>query len=290
MGGEVKVVDLSQLENENNVPEYSDTEIKAMDKGWRPQDDWEGDPDAWVGAGEFIRRGELMDRISQQSRDLKSYQAEIDALKKGMEVLTQHQKDNALKEHDRTYEQLKLAKAKALAEEEHLKVVEIEESMDELKERRKELDSVTTVDNDPNKTQQETPSNDPRVETWIMKNDWYLNDTAMRGVADAYADEYVIKNPHDKGDVDKVLDYVANRMQTEFPERTGGIVTNRRKPQTIEPNSTGGTAGGKKGSRSLNARIAELSPIERQVANDLVKKGTLTMEEYLDKVQEVTLR
>jgi len=37
--------------------ELTPTEQKAVEKGWRPKNEWDGEPDAWVEAREFLRVG-----------------------------------------------------------------------------------------------------------------------------------------------------------------------------------------------------------------------------------------
>ena len=63
------------------APELSPTEQKAMEAGWVPQDQWEGDPDQWRPAKEFVDRGELFKKIEDQNRTIKEFKRALDDLK-----------------------------------------------------------------------------------------------------------------------------------------------------------------------------------------------------------------
>jgi hypothetical protein len=65
------------------TPQYSAKEQQALELGWRPKTEFDGDPEDWVTAGEFLKRGELFGRIN-------SYRHEIDNLRKTVDSLKQH--------------------------------------------------------------------------------------------------------------------------------------------------------------------------------------------------------
>ena len=44
---------------------------KAKASGWRPKDEFEGDPDQWVDAGEFVRRKPLFDQLHELKKQNK---------------------------------------------------------------------------------------------------------------------------------------------------------------------------------------------------------------------------
>ena len=51
--------------------EHSPTELKAIESGWVPKEEFQGDEHKWVEAGEFLRRGELFKKIEDQGKQLK---------------------------------------------------------------------------------------------------------------------------------------------------------------------------------------------------------------------------
>ena len=50
----------------------SETEISARAMGWRPQDEFGGDPERWVDADTFVARGEqVMPLLKAQNKKLR---------------------------------------------------------------------------------------------------------------------------------------------------------------------------------------------------------------------------
>ena len=86
--------------------EYSPIEKQAMGRGWKPKDQWEGDPDEWRSAKEHVERGEMIGKIIAQGRELED-------LKRAVNFMT----DNQRKQFNAGY-------AKAIEEEDGKKVEE----------------------------------------------------------------------------------------------------------------------------------------------------------------------
>lgn len=260
-------------------------EEKAADKGWTPKEDWDGDPEMWVDAGEFMRRGELMDRISEQTRHLKSSQSEIQALKEGLAVLTERNKKIAVQEYEKAMKDLKDQKAEALGLGDTHKAVDIDEKIDELKEARKELDSDETK-NVPNNTQPNQQDIDPYVLEWENKNSWYTSDVIMKGAADALIMDYVNRNPSAKGNPKQILDYVDEQMSEKFPSED----KSRNRPNgTIDPDASGkANANKSKGdNKAAKGKVRNLTPEQRKIAERFVAQGIMTLEEYAEQLGEL---
>ena len=66
---------------EVKTPELTPIEQKAMEMGWRPKTEFEGEEDDFIDAKEFVRRKPLFDKIETQSRELKNVRKAIEALK-----------------------------------------------------------------------------------------------------------------------------------------------------------------------------------------------------------------
>ena len=71
----------SEPQEQTQEKQFSAIEQKALDQGWRPKEEFDGDPDAFIDAPEFVRRGELFSKIEHQSKELKAVKAALDALK-----------------------------------------------------------------------------------------------------------------------------------------------------------------------------------------------------------------
>src|SRR3990167_4897006 len=73
----------NKVETKVTEVQLSETEQAAVTNGWVPKDQWEGDPDEWVPARQFIKNGELFGRIN-------SYKNKIINLEKTVGELVKH--------------------------------------------------------------------------------------------------------------------------------------------------------------------------------------------------------
>lgn len=267
--------DKQDLENIENPTDIDPVEARASEKGWVPQDEWEGDPDQWRPAKEFLDRGELMDRISSQSRQLEKYSTEVEELKDGLKVLAEHNKKVAKIEYEKAMKDLKSRKAEALSYGDHDTVVELDDQIDELKESKKEIEEVEQ------KPQQKNNGPHPDVVRWMESNSWYNNNMVMQGAADAIARQYLSQNPSAESDPSKVLDYVSREIRKEFPEKFG---TKRKPSGTADPSSNGASRGA---SGAKKYTVKSLSPEQKTIAKRFAATGVMTEQEYVDQLAEL---
>lgn len=259
--------------------EYTETEEKALDKGWRPQSDFEGEPETWVDAGEFLRRGELMDRISDQTKQLRSASDKINKLEASMDYLTEHNKKIAEREYDKAYNDLKQQKADAMGMGENLKVVEIDEKIADLKEARKELDSDTVV-KEPNRTQDNNQQLSPEMIQWKNDNTWYDDNPALAGAADRIALDYLNLYPDKEGNFQAVLTHVSNKIREEFPEKF-----NRSRPSAVNDVTSNRSYNKPRGRAKYT--FNDLDEVQKEIGKRLVDKGDMTMEKYIQDLADL---
>lgn len=70
---------------EATEPSQEDIQRQATDMGWLPKDQWKGNPNTWVDAGEFVKRGETFIPFLQHDR--KKLKGELDAEKQARQRL-----------------------------------------------------------------------------------------------------------------------------------------------------------------------------------------------------------
>jgi hypothetical protein len=247
---------------EGNVPEPSPTELSAREAGWVPKEEFDGDEHKWVDAGEFLRRGELFQKIERQNKELKD-------VKKTLQLLAQHNqrvKDAAYKE---AIETLKAQKKEALLEGDADAVIEIDEKIIDTKEQQKQAAIAAQQE-----IQQEAAQIHPEFEAWTNRNKWYSTDSPMKAFADALGNELARKN-RDWAPSD-VLKEVEKRVKEEFPNRFRN--PNKDKPGAVEGASPKG--GATKGGYQPTA-------FERQVAERFVRQGVFkNVSEYYKQLEE----
>lgn len=254
-----------EVENVDNVDIADDIPAsmdKAIKQGWRPIDEWEGDPDDWVDYKEFNFRGELMERIRAQSKELNEFKKTAKEFKDHYQKV----KETAYKE---ALQELKAAKRDALEEQDYDRVVELDEQIQEVKEKSKEA------------SREEVTTNEPPafVQYWLKENSWYETDRVMRMASEAIAQELVESNPELQTDQAALLDEVAKRVRKEFPHKF-------QVKNTTPSKTTTSTAPASKASKS-NPSV-NLSRQEQEVAERFVKLGFVSsVEEYAKSLKTV---
>ena len=249
----------NQESNQSDSPEYTDAELKAMEHGWKPKEEFSGVEGKWVDADEFNRRGELFDKIDVLSKDLKES-------KKALKMLQDHHQKVRETEYQRALTNLKAEKKSAFENGDADKIIDIDDRIAEVK-------AAQIVERQAIQQQVNTP--DPRFVQWVERNSWYAQDVELRSFADstgtAHAQAYPSKSP------DEVLDYVAKRVKTAFPEKFTN--PNRSKPSAVEGNAP----------RKEQGRKSEytLTKDEAAAMNTFVRQGIMTKEEYIDQLKNI---
>lgn len=284
MAEEADVVDLKvdlqkEEEKTEEVIENTPAELAAMDDGWRPESEWEGESEDWVGAREFNFRGELMSKITNQSGKLSESSKKIDELSRALKVLGEHQKKTSEVEHKRILSALKREKASALEEGDNTTVVDIDEKMSELKESKKTEDlerkKAETVEEEGTK---EVP---PEINAWFSasENSWYHKDNILKAIADSVSIEYL--NKHGDSDLTAMLKHVDKTVRKEMPHK---FKTAERSQKVIETSGNTRSRGKKFTKRDLNEEQASVAktfvdmgvyPNVQAFVDELVKNGDL---------------
>lgn len=243
---------------QENTAQPSPVEQKAMDAGWVPQDQWDGDPDAWRPAKEFLDRGELFKKIEDQKRTMQD-------MKKALEELKTHHSKVRETEYARALQVLKAQKKTALEEGDADAVIKLDDQIDLVKDEQRRLQSAP---------QTAGPSGEvnPVFASWVEKNSWYDNNQPMRAYADALGRDLAMKG---MSPVD-VLKEVEKQVKAEFSNKFTN--PNRNKPGAVEGSS--GNSG--KGGESF-----AMSDDERRVMQRFVRTGVMTEKEYIAELKRV---
>ena len=129
--------DVEKQSEEKETPQLSKAEEKALSHGWKPKDQWEGDPDEWRDAQSFLDRGEFLSHISAQNKQIKELLA-------GQRAMTEHNRKLAEAAFKEQLTDLRQAKKAALEADDAAAVVEIEEKIDEVKDKQSEVKALTS--------------------------------------------------------------------------------------------------------------------------------------------------
>lgn len=247
---------------EPQKPEASPVEQKAMEQGWVPQDQWDGSPDDWRPAKEFVDRGELLEKISQVKR-------ENSRLKEAFEEFGKHHSRVKQIEYERAIQTLKVQKRDALADNDADAVINIDDKIDALKQSRNQ-EQVPVVRND--------PQPDPMFQNWIARNQWYVNDPDMKAVADDAG-----RRAAQAGTVDKaaIIETVDKAIRRAFPHKFNN--PKRDAPGAVEGSTNKATT------RQADP-ASGMTGTERRIMETVLKSTGMSREQYLKEYKDVKVR
>lgn len=268
------VVDTSNTEQNTAAPENTDAallentqtpsiEDRAREQGWRPKDEYEGDPSKWVSAETFVAKGELIERIESLGKKLKDAD-------KTIKMLTEHHQKVKESEFKRAVEYLKAQKKQAYEAGDVDKIIEIDEKIATVRETQK---AQTAAEKEA--VREEGPH--PDFVAWVTDNKWYEKNSDMRADADLFGEAYARNNP-DKSP-QEVLEYVTKKIKRAYPDEFQN--PNRNRPSSVEGGQRAGTSSGA-GNSSF-----QLTEEETKIMNTFVRQGVLTKEQYIEEVKRM---
>lgn len=246
-----------QTSEQVQTPQPSKYEETARAQGWVPKEEWQGDPDDWTDAREFVKRGELFHKISNQSGEIKE-------LRKVVTNLIDHHQKVKETEFKRALDYLKSEKKRALEEGNADQVIAVDDAMDQLKAEQQQAAAA----------KQEAPKGpSPVFTSWVSQNSWYLQDQELRAFADDVGVGHFNRN---KGVAEEDLyKYVKERVMKAFPEKFKGQGS---KTPSVEGAST---------SSPRKTDTFKLSDEEERVMKSFVRSGVMTREEYIADLKKV---
>jgi hypothetical protein len=251
-------VQTENTEQQGEPKEYSEIEKQALDQGWRPKDEYEGDPSKWVDASIFVARAPLFEHIDAQKRELKE-------VKKALKLMASHHAKTREVEYQRALDTLRAQKKAALTDMDADAVINIDERIDlvkaEITKDKQQLIQEAVV---------ESEVRHPEFENWTQRNQWYDTNRTMKAFADAYGQELAStgKSPSD------VLRLVEREVKAKFPEKFSN--PNRDKPNSVESSSA---------HKTQSSSGFQLTAEERRAMATFVRAGALTEEQYIKEIK-----
>ena len=131
---------------------------KAQELGWRPEEEWTGDPSDWVPAKEFVGRQKLYDRIHSLKNEVVNIKR---ANEQDMAVIKQYVQQMSEIEYKRALADLTAQRKTAVREADVEAVENLDSQIDELKDARKAAPTTT----------QPAAQYSPQYLQWVDRND-----------------------------------------------------------------------------------------------------------------------
>ena len=254
-------------------PELSELEQQALDQGWKPIEEWEGDPKDHRSAKEYIDRGELLGKIKSQS-------GEIREIKQMLSTLSEHNKRVYIAGREAAIAEMRQLRVVALKEGEVEQAVAIEERIQE------NQNLVNVAKNTPAPTVTSTTQNSPAFDSWLTTNKWYETDEAMRNWADGAAmalGKKARETGRQVGEQD-VYDHLTKEARKTFPQKFQRV--GAPSPDGEGRKAMQNTKQGKNGD-AFETLLSNFDEQAQRVARNLVKSGVLTKEKYVEDYERI---
>ena len=268
-----------QQEAPQDAPESPQFESEARAQGWVAADEFRGSESDWVDAETFVRRGkEIMpilrknnEKLLKELGEAKKDAAEVREAAKEFREFQKQQFERKTKELESQLEQLKQAKREAITQGDGDRAIAIDDAMDELKEQRQEAkEDLKAAEEKVKEAPQVTQ--DPTLNEWMDKNDWFGKDTRLTGMANGLGVELRRENPSLQGKA--FLDKLDEELAIMLPEKFG-----KKRVQNPMEGSSNGTA---RPSVGTGEKSYNNLPAEAKAACDkFVKQGLMTKEAYV---------
>jgi hypothetical protein len=257
----------NQTPEQTQQPEVNEVEKRAREQGWVPKDEWTGDPAAWRPADVFVDRGELLGRIKSQS-------AELREVKQMMNYLSEQNRKLYEAGYERAVAEMQARRDAAIEAGDTAAVRNIDKEMRNyekaLEEARKPAPKT------------DTNTTDPLFEDWSERNPWYNRDEVLTDWTNGRAVKLRAINPKiTEAEMYKVLEAEVRKTFPEKFKRVGA-------PSPDGASNRGAGSPARKGGDSdFEALLDSLSEDEAQIARNLVKRGHVTKEEFMESIKLV---
>lgn len=231
-------------------------EDRAMAMGWTPKGQFKGDPERWVDAETFVKRGEeFLPFLKANNARLEKA---LERTRADLARLAEHHSRTAEREYQRAYNDIQ-ARLDAAAEAGDVQGVR--EATDELVQLSKDTEKGGKAEGGVN----------PDFEAWKGDNDWYGKDKALSAAFDALCLE-VAEEGYTKPKAG--LKEATNRLREAFPEKFA-------KPTNPLRNGPAAVEAGGAGARRAGKSRADLPADARSFMDRMVKQGLMTEAAYL---------
>jgi len=258
----------AEAQAEQQAPEISEVEVQAREQGWVPKDEWQGDPAKWRPADIFVDRGELLTKIKSQSTEMRELKGMLNHLSEQNRKLYEAGYQRAIGE-------LANQRDAAIEAGDTRAVRELDT---QIRAHEKALDETSkpTVVADSRKVAEEN------YKAFLTRNKWYEQDEAMQDWANGRAVRFKNANPNAQDT--EVYEHLEEEARKKYPDKF-------KRVGAPSPDGKGDRAGGsppkKDGGGDFEKLLASLPEDQASIARNLVKRGYVTKEKYMQDLKAV---
>lgn len=256
---EAEVTETEAVEKDVSRETELTVEEKAHNLGWRPEEEYSGDPERWISAKDFVERGEnimpiLQANNAQLQRQFSEEKAAREATEERMKEREAYfdMETTALKARQK--KELEKARDEAVQEGDVQKVTDIQAEIDEIPQDRKPEEVGAEARN-----------------KFVSENDWYQSDRMMTLFADdesrRLANEFPGLTPEQN------LQRVKSAVEKQFPAHFG-----KPQRQTISAVESGRKPPVRKSSKDYDSMPEEY----RESCDRMVTKYGIPQKTFVD--------
>jgi len=247
---------MTEENQEGQQEEINPTEQSAREMGWKPKEEYTGDPGKWVSAEVYVARAPLFDEIERRTKKLKELENVVNNLVQHNTKIEKAAYENAIKT-------LKANRAAALKEGEFEIAEELDSRIDQIKEEQK------------TNSFQAPPSGPPsELLEWQAKNDWYNKDPELKEYAD-FVGRRLATTMGNRLDLTTALKQVTMEVKERFPDKFSN-------PRRQEAPAVSGRTGMTKSEKKDNLVLTEE---ETKVMKTFARMGVMTEEQYKEQLK-----
>ena len=243
-----------KIETETPKDPFFDT---ATERGWKPLEEYDGDPAEWVDAKEFVKRAPLYDRLKNQGKKLKEQE-------KALHDMAGHIDKVAEASYKRAISDLQREKREAVNDADMVRVEEIDREIDQIKTDMTPVKPANKVD--------------PLIIEWVNKeeNKWFNENPDMATFAISYQESLFKRNP--QMSMETSLDEVGKAIKRAFPEKFTNPA--RKSAPSVESGTVQVPAGKKVFS------FKDLNDEQRSIASRFERMGIMSKDDYVKSLAE----
>lgn len=246
---------------------------EARLQGWVEEDQYRGNPEDWVDAETFVKRGREVNPILRANNKrlvarIDEIARQNDELKTTLTAFGKHHEETAAKAYEQALITLRKEKKEAIDSGDTTEALKLADRIEDLK------DSQVKAVEKAKPTARPAPApgieQDPTLTVWAKENTWFGAEKVKTQLAITYGEELHQEFPDLRGK--PFLEELEARLVAEFPSRFPEFGNPRR----TAPSMTAG-----RGGRSRTKTFADLPPEAQAACNKFVKQKLLTPEQYV---------
>lgn len=259
--------DTERLDIEDNKKVSNETEEKAKSRGWKPKNEFKGDPKDWIDAEEFNRQSPLHDTIAELSTRSKKTEKALNSL---LKLFSKQEKDITTGQ----LEEAKLLREDAIRTKADPKLVDKFDVI--IAEKTAALSNPSlSYEEDLPKVELPHEKIHPLAKAFVEKNlDWWYADDADSKAKVAYAsvrEQQLVTQLGDR--TPKIYKILEAEMEKRFGKPAKNDVQDSKKVVSRAPPAEGITRSSSGTSRGKSVGRSDLDADDRDTFDTIKRRG-----------------